>query len=45
MFTRIAGKEKVKKYQALKGFDFTRYHLDKIKTELQINWGFKYYSR
>lgn len=45
MFTRMAGKEKVKDYQALKGFDFTRYHLDKIKTELQINWGLKYYSR
>lgn len=45
LFTRMAGKEKVKDYQALKGFDFTRYHLDKIKTELQINWGLKYYSR
>ncbi|ALR31246.1 hypothetical protein ATE47_12265 [Chryseobacterium sp. IHB B 17019] len=45
MFTRMAGKEKVKDYLALKGFDFTRYHLDKIKTELQINWGLKYYSR
>ncbi|AZA52053.1 hypothetical protein [Chryseobacterium sp. G0201] len=45
LFTRMAGKEKVKDYQSLKGFDFTRYHLDKIKTELQINWGLKYYSR
>lgn len=45
LFTRMAGKEKVKEYQSLKGFDFTRYRLDKIKTELQINWGLKYYSR
>ncbi|WP_185286758.1 hypothetical protein [Chryseobacterium indologenes] len=45
LFTRMAGKEKVKEYQILKGFNFTRYHLDKIKTELQINWGLKYYSR
>lgn len=45
MFTRMAGKEKVKDYLTLKGFNFTRYHLDKIKTELQINWGLKYYSR
>lgn len=45
LFTRMAGKEKVKDYQLLKGFDFTRYHLNKIKNELQINWGLKYYSR
>lgn len=45
LYTRMAGKEKVKEYQKLKGFNFTRYHLDKIKTELQINWGLQYYSR
>lgn len=45
LYTRMAGKEKVKEYQALKGFNFSRYHLDKIKTELQINWGLQYYSR
>ncbi|WP_080780242.1 hypothetical protein [Chryseobacterium phocaeense] len=45
LFTRMAGKETVKEYQALKGFNFTRYHLDKIKTELQLNWGLQYYSR
>lgn len=45
LFTRMAGKEKVKDYLALKGFQFTRYHMDKIKTELQINWGLQYYSR
>lgn len=45
LYTRMAGKEKVKEYQVLKGFSFTRYHLDKIKTELQTGWGLKYYSR
>lgn len=45
LFTRMAGREKVKDYQAIKGFNFTRYHLDKIKTELQLNWSLQYYSR
>lgn len=46
LYTRMLGKETQDEYKALKnGLNFTRWHRDKIITELETNWGLKYYSR
>ena len=45
-YARMLGKETKKEYEALKkGLNFTRWHRDTIITELETNWGLKYYSR
>lgn len=46
LYTRMLGKETKKEYESLKNdLKFTRWHRDKIITELETNWGLKYYSR
>lgn len=46
LYGRMLGKETKEEYTRLKnGLKFTRWRRDKIITELETNWGLKYYSR
>ncbi|ASV77952.2 hypothetical protein M2T70_04780 [Elizabethkingia anophelis] len=45
LYARMAGLELKKEYEKLKGFNFSRYHRDKIVSKLEMDWGLKYYSR
>lgn len=45
MLARMSGCENILEYKETNGLRFSRYHLDKIKTELQLNWFTVYYSR